>query len=127
MLRHVRHPNVVLFYGAYLEPEGGTIGLVFEKVNGQPLAAYLDAGPPARHRHQILLGTGSAVRFLHAQKPCIVHGDLKDRNVLVEAWEAGPRARLLDFGLSRLVTRNAKLLGGTMRWEGESQPRVKKL
>eukprot|EP00747_Dinoflagellata_sp_TGD_P123356 gnl/TRDRNA2_/TRDRNA2_173802_c3_seq1.p1 gnl/TRDRNA2_/TRDRNA2_173802_c3~~gnl/TRDRNA2_/TRDRNA2_173802_c3_seq1.p1 ORF type:complete len:362 (-),score=43.75 gnl/TRDRNA2_/TRDRNA2_173802_c3_seq1:25-951(-) len=29
-------------------------------------------------------------------------------------WASGPRAKILDFGLSRVLTRNAKPLGGTM-------------
>eukprot|EP00811_Abedinium_folium_P000978 NODE_10897_length_1322_cov_3.416736.p1 GENE.NODE_10897_length_1322_cov_3.416736~~NODE_10897_length_1322_cov_3.416736.p1 ORF type:complete len:371 (-),score=77.09 NODE_10897_length_1322_cov_3.416736:209-1321(-) len=59
-----------------------------------------------------------ALRYLPAQQPPVVHGDLKGSNIRVE--QSGLmtmlRAKLLDFGLSRLATVNAVRLGGTVRW-----------
>lgn len=44
---------------------------------------------------------------------------------MIESRDSGIHPKLLDFGLSRAITRNAKRLGGTMRWaapEVFSQP-----
>jgi len=58
----------------------------------------------------------SALRYLHSRTPKVVHGDLKSGNIFVESCRELPIAKLLDFGLSRLLTRNAKPLGGTLVW-----------
>lgn len=119
ILRHVRHPNVVLFHGACVDPHSGEIALVLEKVNGTQLDNFLGVPPEppeAPARLQIIVDICAAVRYLHAQTPRVVHGDLKGSNILVESWLCGPRAKLCDFGLSRVLTRRAKPLGGTLNW-----------
>ncbi|CAE8607611.1 unnamed protein product [Polarella glacialis] len=35
---------------------------------------------------------------------------------MVELWTTGPRAKLLDFGLSRLLSDRSSKLGGSLRW-----------
>eukprot|EP00972_Heterocapsa_arctica_P009529 1405351-Heterocapsa_arctica.AAC.1 len=57
-----------------------------------------------------------ALAYLHSRRPCIVHADLKPSNVMVEIYELGPRPKLLDFGLSRVVTRQALIRGGTVEY-----------
>jgi serine/threonine protein kinase len=42
-----------------------------------------------------------------------VHGDLKGENIMVDS--AAPRAKLLDLGLARLLTKNVKALGGSFK------------
>ena len=66
--------------------------------------------------HSLILDICRAVRYLHAQSPVIVHGDLKAANVMVESVVPKCRAKLSDFGLSRVVTRSARPVGGTARW-----------
>jgi len=117
ILRHIRHPNVVLFHGACVDPKQGEIMMVLERVQGPDLYSYV-----ARHssdfevysRLQLLLDVACALRYLHAQAPKVVHGDLKGSNILVE--NAMPRAKLVDFGLSRLLTKSVRPMGGTMEW-----------
>jgi len=117
ILRHVRHPSIILFHGAYVEPEEGELMLVVERVLGQDLLAYVTDHASASDiykRFQLLLDCACALRYLHAMQPPVIHGDLKDTNILVEG--STPRAKLIDFGLSRLLTRRAKPLSGTLRW-----------
>ena len=120
ILRRIRHPGIVLFQGAVVEPQSLLgLALVFEQVNGERLKDNIcvpPALPDVGSRTEILLQLASALGYLHSQTPRIVHGDLKHTNILVEAWQSGPRARLLDFGSSRLTTRHARSLRGTRHW-----------
>jgi len=120
ILRHVRHPNVVLFHGACIDPTSSELALVLEYVQGHRLDRFVEVphkiAPSNQARHLILIDICCALRYLHAQRPCIVHGDLKASNILVEDWHEHPRPKLVDFGLSRLLTRKAKPLGGTLNW-----------
>jgi len=116
IFRRLRHPNVVLFYGACLTEEPV---LVMERVRGTPLDQFVQpvpAGPAAADRMKLARDTCCALMYLHAQRPIIVHGDLKGSNVLVEQLAGSVNAKLIDFGLSRLITRSTKPLGGTLRW-----------
>jgi len=116
ILRKVRHPNIVLFFGACVETGGSEIFIALEYVQGESMRHFLarlkpDAAPV---RYRLLDNVVCALRYLHAQDPHIVHGDLKDSNIMVEP--VGPNAKLLDFGLSRILTRNVQPLGGTLHW-----------
>jgi len=120
-LRHISHPNIVLFLGACIDPEGCEVILIFEMVFGTQLKNFVGV-PPADPDHasrvNMLLQICCALRYLHAQTPVIVHGDLKDSNIMVEEMQRHhyPRIKLLDFGLARLRTRSASPLGGTLAW-----------
>lgn len=123
IMRRLRHPNIVFMYGATLDTfsrqEGVKLSLVMELVDGQPLDSFLDSDvlPSEQVRLGLLFHVASALRYLHTRKPPVIHGDLKDSNVFVEgARNSQLKAKLLDFGLSRRITRHAPALGGTMRW-----------
>eukprot|EP00929_Paragymnodinium_shiwhaense_P065395 TRINITY_DN3278_c0_g1_i3.p1 TRINITY_DN3278_c0_g1~~TRINITY_DN3278_c0_g1_i3.p1 ORF type:complete len:1193 (-),score=232.10 TRINITY_DN3278_c0_g1_i3:231-3809(-) len=122
ILRHVRHPNIVLFHGACIDPASGELGLVLEYINGVPLdeLIYPEAGEPPQlkplFQYHVLLDICCALRYLHTRTPCIVHGDLKGSNTLVEGSLECLRAKLVDFGLSRIVEKSAQPLGGTLRY-----------
>eukprot|EP00971_Amphidinium_carterae_P270046 5357412-Amphidinium_carterae.1 len=120
VLRHLRHPHIVLFFGACINPGTGELMLVFEWVRGQSLDRFIGKppdDPDTCSRYQILMEICCALRYLHAQDPLIVHGDLKASNVLIENWKEGPRAKLIDFGLSRLMSqRPTAPLGGSLHW-----------
>jgi len=69
-----------------------------------------------------MLDVCCALWYLHALTPVVVHGDLKPENVMMEPKDprAAPwnsRAKLLDFGLSRVLSRrNSRRLGGSLVW-----------
>lgn len=56
------------------------------------------------NRYEIILDIGSALQYLHVDwgqhQQCIVHGDIKASNVLLDPSH---NAKLSDFGLVRLV------------------------
>jgi len=116
----VRHPNVALFHGACLEPELGGLGIVLELVEGDSLDRYVGAILQDRSRARdqtrwnLLLDISSAFYYLHTLDPVIVHGDIKPNNIMVERGSA--RAKVLDFGFSRILSPHARKLGGTRIW-----------
>jgi len=116
VLRHVRHPNIVFFYGGIVDAEGCRLGIVLEKVDGPTLCQFVLRSCASERETQlaIIAGLAGALTFLHSREPCIVHGDLKSSNILIANRDFCPK--LLDFGLSRLMTRCSKLLGGTLPW-----------
>lgn len=118
MLRRLRHPNIVLFYGACVVPETEDLLLVLEHVRGTTLSAFVrrpPEDPPAGVRCKLADDVCCALRYLHAQQ--VVHGDVKDRNALVEQQGLGSvSVKLVDFGLSRLLSRTPRPMGGTIHW-----------
>lgn len=119
ILRQLRHPSLVMFHGACVSAQHDDIALVFEYVEGPNLVSFIgrptcpEEMHPLAHRHQLAEGISCALRYLHSQRPIVVHGDLKASNVIVEA---GPRAKLLDYCMSRRVTPRAKLTGDSLHW-----------
>jgi len=78
ILRRLRHPNIVMFFGACIDSKSAEIALVFEQLQGQLLQCFIEVPPGrpgSRGRHQIILDVSSALRYLHTASPCIVHGD----------------------------------------------------
>eukprot|EP00405_Crypthecodinium_cohnii_P034593 CAMPEP_0206531106 /NCGR_PEP_ID=MMETSP0325_2-20121206/3574_1 /ASSEMBLY_ACC=CAM_ASM_000347 /TAXON_ID=2866 /ORGANISM="Crypthecodinium cohnii, Strain Seligo" /LENGTH=659 /DNA_ID=CAMNT_0054027299 /DNA_START=262 /DNA_END=2241 /DNA_ORIENTATION=+ len=135
ILRRLRHPNIVLLFGAaVLDPNDkltndfGYLVLILEHVPGVTLQQWVqDRQAPSGHtlslpispdsdRFLILLGMSRALQYLHGLLPCVIHGDLKPSNVLIEMLQNKPRAKLVDFGLSRVLTRRPRPLGGTVLW-----------
>lgn len=116
IFRHLHHPNIAGFYGAFIEPASNEILLVMEYICGVQLQEFVGVPPSlpdSADRCKLAQDVCCALRYLHAQVPCIVHGDLKGSNALVEECATGPVAKLVDFGLSRLVTRHCRPMGGT--------------
>jgi len=144
LLRRVRHPNIVLFFGVCTHPQ---LGLVLEWVEGVNLKQFVfdaiflygsmgeaeidsqtnglhsSASPIARppesivHEPKLLLDVSFGMQFLHAQRPPIVHRDLKPANVLVETVATPPRAKITDFGLSLLLQgKDIRSDAGTKRY-----------
>jgi serine/threonine protein kinase len=109
ILRMVRHPNIALFFGACIDPITAEVALVFEHLSGKPLDRFILVSPELPDfysRRQLVLDVCVALRYLHANSPCIVHGNLKASNVFVEILRGCVvQAKLLDFGLSRLVAK----------------------
>ena len=101
VLRKLRHPHVVEFYGACTRPPH--LCLVMEYAEGGTLSDLIHGGggdgggglPPLRLL-QLAEDVASALDYLHAAR--IVHRDLKPQNVLLS--RAG-RAAVTDFGIAK--------------------------
>jgi len=98
ILATLDHPNIARLL------DGGTTGdglpyVVMERVRGEPLDRYCDAGSlPVNERLRLFLDVSAAVQ--HAHHNLVVHRDLKPANILVTA-EGTPK--LLDFGIAKLL------------------------
>lgn len=126
-LRKVRHPNIVQFFGVCSISCGFLV--VLEFIDGLTLTAYTVAGfggrpPGSQSRVQSITGVVAALAYLHSRDPRIVHGDIKPDNIRVIEQVGEHRkvvSKLLDFGLARTCTRNAKASMSTIRYAAPEQ------
>lgn len=97
ILATLEHPNIArLLDGG--RTEEGLPYLVMDYIRGRPIDDYC-ADLDLRQRLQLFLTLCNAVQYVHQH--LMVHGDLKCSNVLVADDGA---AKLLDFGVARLLT-----------------------
>ncbi|WP_309891596.1 serine/threonine-protein kinase [Archangium sp.] len=105
-LRRLRHPHIVdiLEHGALAD---GRPFIAMEWLEGRDLAAELAARGPfsAREALEVLEQVGAALGAAHGAG--IIHRDLKAQNVMVLPGESGPRVKLVDFGVVKLLTPEA--------------------
>jgi serine/threonine protein kinase len=96
------HPNIAALHAVGVTNDGGLF-FVLEYIEGHDLAIELEDGPLAPDRalaitKQLLSG------LHHAHQFGMVHRDLKPENVLLARTARGEQAKLIDFGLVKLVT-----------------------
>ena len=76
--------------------------LALEYVDGEPITAYCDRRRlPVEARLRLFGEVCDAVAYAH--RALVVHRDLKPSNVLVADTDDGPRVKLLDFGIAKLL------------------------
>lgn len=100
LLSKLRHPCVLTVMGAVISKRSEPMlvmelmehGSLYDLLHNETLAIDAEWVLP------ILRDITQGLRFLHAARPCIVHGDLKAQNVLVDSKF---RAKVADFGLSQ--------------------------
>jgi tetratricopeptide (TPR) repeat protein/predicted Ser/Thr protein kinase len=99
-LGRLQHPGIAAVFesGVHDGPPALPF-LAMEFVDGRPLAEVA-AGLSLQEQLALLAALAEAVG--HAHERGIVHRDLKPSNILVEFGSAGPRPRVLDFGIARL-------------------------
>ncbi|KAL4595121.1 hypothetical protein ACB092_12G068500 [Castanea dentata] len=101
VLSRVRHPNLVTLIGTCPESRS----LVYEYLKNGSLADHLackgNTSPLSwQIRTQIVADICSALIFLHSNKPCIIHGNLKPSKVLLDANFV---SKLGDLGIFHLI------------------------
>nr|XP_034575594.1 LEAF RUST 10 DISEASE-RESISTANCE LOCUS RECEPTOR-LIKE PROTEIN KINASE-like 1.5 [Setaria viridis] len=99
ILSALRHPHLVRLHGFCADPRA--LLLVYD---------FVPNGTLSHHLHRRI---ASALEYLHfGVKPAVVHRDVTSSNIFVEA---DMRARLGDFGLSRLLAPPDACSTGTAR------------
>ncbi|KAM7491604.1 hypothetical protein LguiA_034525 [Lonicera macranthoides] len=105
LLSRVRHPNLITLIGTCPE----STSLVYEYLENGSLEDRLACrgkNPlPWQTRIKIAVEVCSSLIFLHSNNPCIVHGNLKSTNVLLDPNFV---SKLSDFGIYRLIPRDEK-------------------
>ena len=100
LLENIRHPNIVQYLGMTLDPESRLPVLLIELLD-ESLTKMLERSPQSLAyytqvdiSHDIAL----AIAYLHSNN--IIHRDCSSNNVLIIA---GRRAKVTDFGMSKLA------------------------
>jgi serine/threonine protein kinase len=116
IISRLRHRNLVQLIGWC--HGGGELLLVYELMPNGSLDTHLysDVALPWTLRHDVVLGLGSALLYLHQDwEQCVLHRDIKPSNVMLDA---SFHAKLGDFGLARLVDHgrcsHTTVVAGTM-------------
>ena len=123
----LNHPNIVSIYG--LGDSGFGQYIVMEWIEGRSLRAFGQLPLPAAAIREIGMQVARALEVTHAAG--LIHRDIKPDNIMVRA---DGLAKVLDFGLARLVgpmadlvdTRSVTLPGsivGTVRYMSPEQAR----
>eukprot|EP01087_Luapelamoeba_hula_P008577 TRINITY_DN2153_c2_g1_i1.p1 TRINITY_DN2153_c2_g1~~TRINITY_DN2153_c2_g1_i1.p1 ORF type:complete len:747 (+),score=124.57 TRINITY_DN2153_c2_g1_i1:301-2541(+) len=113
LMSNLRHPHIVLFMGACLQPpdlciitewcdKGSLYGLLRSK-DELPFESIL----------RMALQTATGLAYLHSKN--VLHRDLKSLNLLVDAYN---NIKIADFGLSKTkeVGAQLKTYAGTPNW-----------
>lgn len=104
ILARLKHAGIAQIHDAGTDFSEGIARpyLVMELLRGHSLRWHLaDESLVLRDRIQLMIQICEAVDYAHQQG--VVHCDLKPENVVVECTTDGMRARILDFGVSRLA------------------------
>ncbi|XP_075104128.1 serine/threonine-protein kinase CTR1-like isoform X1 [Nicotiana tabacum] len=119
IMKRLRHPNIVLFMGAVIQPPN--LSIVTEYLSRGSLYRLLHR-PGARElldeRRRLCMAydVANGMNYLHKRNPPIVHRDLKSPNLLVDKKYT---VKVCDFGLSRFKANtflSSKTAAGTPEW-----------
>ncbi|XP_059168278.1 mitogen-activated protein kinase kinase kinase 3-like [Physella acuta] len=116
ILEQIKHPRIVAFYGFKQNPNLLTIFYKYMKLGSvakliKERGSPLDEATVRLYTRQILEG----LKYLHNNKPIIIHRDVKGENVLLESPD---KVQLTNFGLSKILhtLTNARSKVGTSYW-----------
>ncbi|CAM0901443.1 unnamed protein product [Alopecurus aequalis] len=102
IISRLRHRNLVQLIGWC--HGGGELLLVYELMPNGSLDTHIHSHNNILQwplRHEIVLGLGSALVYLHQEwEQCVLHRDIKPSNLMLDA---SFNVKLGDFGLARLV------------------------
>jgi serine/threonine protein kinase len=107
------HPGIAQVFDAGMTASGRPY-FAMEYVDGLPLNEYCDdRSMTLRARLVLFCEICDAVQ--HAHQKGVIHRDLKPSNVLVAEVDGRPAAKIIDFGIARVV--EGPLGGGTLLTE----------
>jgi tetratricopeptide (TPR) repeat protein len=102
ILARLEHPHIARLLDGGVS-ENGEPWFALELIEGETLGRYCERSALGlRPRLELFLQICDAVAYAH--RLLVVHRDLKPANVLVDA---DGRAKLLDFGIAKLIDRSA--------------------
>ena len=102
-LSTLRHPNIVQYLGTYQDYESGSLVLLMELMD-ESLTRFLEQfKEPLPYHSQVDICHDIALALAYLHSNGIIHRDLSSNNVLLIA---GSRAKVTDFGMSKLIDSN---------------------
>ena len=111
LLSLARHPNVVQYLGTYTDPDTRLPVLLMELCD-ESLTAFLERSPgPLSYHIQVNMAHDIALALVYLHSNGVIHRDLTGNNVLMIA---GLRAKITDFGMSKLASVNPRMTALTL-------------
>ena len=105
-LNAMKHPNIVQYLGTTQDPDSGLPVLLMELMD-ESLTHFLERShQPLSYHVEVILchDIALALDYLHSND--VIHRDLSSNNVLLIA---GSRAKVTDFGMSKLLSVNPRM------------------
>jgi serine/threonine protein kinase/tetratricopeptide (TPR) repeat protein len=113
VLAQLEHPGIARLVDAGVA-EDGTPYFIMEYVEGEAITSYCDrTGCDVAARLRLFLQVCDAVEYAHRKH--VVHRDLKPANILVTA---DGTAKLLDFGIAKVLDDELAAASTLTRWGG---------
>ena len=106
-LSTIKHPNIVQYLGTATDPQSRRTVLLMELMD-ESLTSFLErsTGPlPYHSQLNICHDVALALAYLHSN--AIIHRDLSSNSVLLIG--EGSRAKVTDFGMSKLMDMNPRM------------------
>ena len=111
LLSLARHPNVVQYLATCYDPDTRLPVLLMELCD-ESLTAFLERSPgPLSYHIQLNICHDIALALVYLHSNGLIHRDLTGNNVLMIA---GPRAKITDFGMSKLASVNPRMTAFTL-------------
>ena len=111
LLSLARHPNVVQYLATYSDPETRLPVLLMELCD-ESLTGFLERSPgPLPYHTQLNISHDIALALVYLHSNGLIHRDLTGNNVLMIA---GTRAKITDFGMSKLASVNPRMRALTL-------------
>ena len=106
LLSLARHPNVVQYLATYRDPETRLPVLLMELFD-ESLCRFLERSPgPLPYHIELNISHDIALALVYLHSNGLIHRDLTANNVLMIA---GVRAKVTDFGMSKLASVNPRV------------------
>ena len=110
-LSSIRHPNIVQYLGVCRDRDSRLPVLLMELLDSS-LTKYLEtSNKPLSYHVQVDLCFDIALAIAYLHSNGIIHRDLSGKNVLIVA---GSRAKVTDFGMSKLVDASSRITRRTL-------------
>src|SRR5688500_1152950 len=108
----LRHPNTIQLIDYGETPEGLAV-MVMELLVGQPLNERLKEKGPLKLAEALTVGMEIANSLAEAHLLGMVHRDLKPANIFLVEVAGQTHAKVLDFGIARILDEEATRLTST--------------
>ena len=111
LLSLVRHPNIVQYLAVCYDPDTQLPVLLMELCD-ENLSVFLERSPgPLSYHIQVNICHDIALALVYLHSNGLIHRDLTGNNVLMLP---GPRAKITDFGMSKLASANPRMSALTL-------------